>query len=376
MARVHGDEGFTNLRPLLVRERPGHHGHAGPPELRGLGKVLERADYVGVHLGPVLAGLLEELVLQGLLGRQPVHRVHRQQGPHKVLRRRGHLRPLVGLVHPPPGLDGEDLLLLVSEEWHVAADQDESDHSHAPEVALAGVAPVEDLGSDVVECSAAELHLRVGLPDVAEAEVDELEVVAVLLLVEEVLQLEVPVDDALGVKVVHSEEHLSQRDDRIGLGEALPCPHALEKLAALHALHDEVEPGGALVDIDEASHVRVIHAQEDLALALELAHLLLADAGEVETLHRVHSAGVFVGRPEHGAVVPGAQDLGLDGVVILELHREAPVATRDRVLAHARFRTGERGVQPLLAVGPAHGCRVQAAETPADSGTSCKAGMR
>ena len=34
----------------------------------------------------------------------------------------------------------------------------------------------------------------------------------------------------------------------------------------------------------------VVHAQEDLALGLELAHLVRGDAGEVETLHCVHSS--------------------------------------------------------------------------------------
>mmetsp|Transcript_31002 Transcript_31002/g.96461 ORF Transcript_31002/g.96461 Transcript_31002/m.96461 type:complete len:220 (+) Transcript_31002:761-1420(+) len=218
-------------------------------------------------------------MLEGLLRVEPHLRVHHQELLHEVEACGRDPRPAVlpHVVLPRP--DGADLLPLGgAAERHVADKEDEDDDAQTPEVALGGVALAEDLRGHVGEGAAAQLHLRVLLPDLAEPEVDELQEVGVLPLVEEVLQFQVPVHDPAAVDVVHGQQHLPGGAGRVLLREDLPLRHAVEQLAALHALHDQAERLLVLVDVHEPGHVRVVHAQEDLGLRHQLLFLLLADA--------------------------------------------------------------------------------------------------
>mmetsp|Transcript_37214 Transcript_37214/g.106296 ORF Transcript_37214/g.106296 Transcript_37214/m.106296 type:complete len:207 (-) Transcript_37214:132-752(-) len=188
LGRIHADEVLTDLCALFIGERPGHHLHTAPPELGSLAKRSQGVDHGLVHLA--LRGrppLRDPAVLERLRGREPHLGVHLQQGLGEgdgVLRDVG--PPL--RLHGVPALgDVVGLHRLRAGEGHVARQQDEDDDAEAPEVALAGVALHQHLGGHVGDGAQAGVHLAGGIPFLAEAKVDQLELLAPLPVVQEVL---------------------------------------------------------------------------------------------------------------------------------------------------------------------------------------------
>mmetsp|Transcript_115168 Transcript_115168/g.321930 ORF Transcript_115168/g.321930 Transcript_115168/m.321930 type:complete len:349 (+) Transcript_115168:1150-2196(+) len=234
------------------------------------------------------------------------------------------------------------LLFRHTPERRLSTEHDIGHDAQAPQVALARVALLQHLRRDVGEGAATDVHLDVRVPHLAEAEVDELQVRAALVVVEEVLQLEVPVHDAVGVDVVDREEHLPHRVRGVALGKPLHLRDAVEELAALTTLHDEVEDIVALVDVVEARDVRVVHAKEDLNLGLQLRLLLLRNGRELERLYGILQSALRMlahGHPDN-AVVAGAKDLVADIVVVVDLLRGLVIPARERDLPAS-------GLEPL-----------------------------
>mmetsp|Transcript_88532 Transcript_88532/g.275055 ORF Transcript_88532/g.275055 Transcript_88532/m.275055 type:complete len:319 (-) Transcript_88532:3-959(-) len=245
-------------------------------------------------------------MLEGLLRVEPHLRVHHQELLHEVEACGRDPRPAVlpHVVLPRP--DGADLLPLGgAAERHVADKEDEDDDAQTPEVALGGVALAEDLRGHVGEGAAAQLHLRVLLPDLAEPEVDELQEVGVLPLVEEVLQFQVPVHDPAAVDVVHGQQHLPGGVGRVPLLEPLLLLNAVKELAARHALHDECQFGVALVDGEQPADVRVVQLLYELDLGLPLLGTRLGPAGE---LHGALRARLLVPGLPHDRARPVVQE--------------------------------------------------------------------
>mmetsp|Transcript_100737 Transcript_100737/g.260249 ORF Transcript_100737/g.260249 Transcript_100737/m.260249 type:complete len:255 (+) Transcript_100737:510-1274(+) len=211
--RVQLYEGVAHLGPLLVRQRPGHHAHASTPEAGGLRKLGQGVcdAVVDVRRARQLVPLVDPWVQQRHLGRQPLFRIEDQQLRHEVLRFLRDARPDVLLHGVSTLLDGPDLAILGAGERHVPEEDNEDGDAQAPQVTLARVVLAQDLRRHVRERAAAEGHLGVGRPDLAEAEVDELQVVAVRGVVEEVLQLDVAVHDVVAVDVVEGQQHLPGR---------------------------------------------------------------------------------------------------------------------------------------------------------------------
>mmetsp|Transcript_94064 Transcript_94064/g.303887 ORF Transcript_94064/g.303887 Transcript_94064/m.303887 type:complete len:230 (-) Transcript_94064:204-893(-) len=208
---------------------------------------------------------------------------------------------------------------MLAMEGHVTEQQDEDDHPHAPEVAFVGVARArQDLRRHVRQRAAAQFHLPVVGGVSAKAEVDELQVVEFLGIIQKVLQLDVSVDDALGVQVVGRQQDLVHGVRGVPLAEPVQLLDPLEELPAHEALHDQPELALVLVDVCEPGHVRVVHGQEDLQFVPQLALLPLRESVQLEGLHGVLELVGLGGRQVHSAVVARAEALGLHHIVVFE----------------------------------------------------------
>mmetsp|Transcript_94327 Transcript_94327/g.266687 ORF Transcript_94327/g.266687 Transcript_94327/m.266687 type:complete len:294 (+) Transcript_94327:814-1695(+) len=286
-------------------------------------------------------------MLEGLLGGEPLLGVDHQQLRDEVLRVDADLVPVLGLLLVPCLLDVPLLRLLVALERHVPEKQDEDGDAQAPQVALGGVALAQNLWGDVGQSSAAQAELGVWRPDLAKAKVDELQVIRFLALVQKILELDVPVNNVVGMYVGHRQQHLPRGGDRVLLGEPLPSHHALEELAPAHALHHEAQELRALVAVDEPHNVRVVHAEEYLGFGLELLLLFFADAVQLEALDRAQLLGVIVLRQKNLSTVASAQDFARSSVVVLEPLGQAVIPPSDGSDGGA----GRRAVHGLLQAG-------------------------
>mmetsp|Transcript_56615 Transcript_56615/g.143329 ORF Transcript_56615/g.143329 Transcript_56615/m.143329 type:complete len:204 (+) Transcript_56615:1266-1877(+) len=148
---------------------------------------------------------------------------------------------------------------------------------------------------------------------------------------------------AMGVDVVHSQQHLPYSVRRVFFREPLYLRYAIEQLAALHALHHEGERVITLVDVEEACYVRVIHAQEDLDLGFELAPLVFGEGGvQLELLDRkpLVATAVFGHCHPHDAIVARAKSLVHDLIIVRKLLPILVVAPREGNLTNS-------GLEPL-----------------------------
>mmetsp|Transcript_35936 Transcript_35936/g.100955 ORF Transcript_35936/g.100955 Transcript_35936/m.100955 type:complete len:361 (-) Transcript_35936:317-1399(-) len=237
---VHLYERIAHLGALLVGQGPSHHVHRGSPEVGCLGETAQGVDGRLVDLVVAredVVALLDPRGLQRLGSAEPRRGVDHEQRLDEVLGLRRDLLPLPLLPAVPALSDQPDLGLLRAGERHVPEQQDEHRDPQAPHVALAAVALAQDLGRDVRQRPTAELHLGVGLPDLREAKVYELQVFRSLLLVQEVLQLDISVDHICLMEIVQREQHLPSGVASILLRKALLFEYSLEHLAARHALH-------------------------------------------------------------------------------------------------------------------------------------------
>lgn len=94
------------------------------------------------------------------------------------------------------------------------------------------------LGRHVRNRSGVDLVLAVCIAHAGDAEVDDLDLHLAGGLEEDVLELEVPMNDAPDVAVVHCVDYLEDDPARLGLRDSAPLLHPLVELAACRALHD------------------------------------------------------------------------------------------------------------------------------------------
>mmetsp|Transcript_53081 Transcript_53081/g.104761 ORF Transcript_53081/g.104761 Transcript_53081/m.104761 type:complete len:311 (+) Transcript_53081:617-1549(+) len=261
---VHGDEIFPHLCALLVRQRPCHDVHADPPKLRRTRELPQGLDdaVIHLHLGVLGGPHSDPLMVQGLLSGQTLARIQLQQFLHEVDTLRRDAAPPFGLHSVFAGHDVRPQHFVRPRERHVSAEQHKNNNAQAPQIALEVVVPGEHLRSDVRQRSATDVHVDVRLPHFAETEIDQLQVIAVLAVVQEVLHLEVPMDDTVAVEVVQGDQHLLGRVRRMRLRETLALDHAVEELPALQAFHDQVQELVGLIHVVEPRNVRVIHPHE------------------------------------------------------------------------------------------------------------------
>ena len=118
---------------------------------------------------------------------------------------------------------------------------------------------VEDLGGDVVRSAELLVEVTVGVVDEGRAEVDDLDLVELFVLLEQdVLRLQVTMHDISLVAVVDAGEDLFHEDSSIALAELTTLENLVEELTTLADLSDQVI---ALLVLEELVHlddVRVV----------------------------------------------------------------------------------------------------------------------
>mmetsp|Transcript_37179 Transcript_37179/g.79316 ORF Transcript_37179/g.79316 Transcript_37179/m.79316 type:complete len:417 (-) Transcript_37179:698-1948(-) len=192
---------------------------------------------------------------EAVLGAQSLVRINQQQVPNHVLRPLRGVPPviLVELVLPQ-FRHLQQRLAIVGVEGRVSPQQDEHDDPHGEQVGLGPVLfPPEYLRRDVPGSAAHGLQtVLLVLPrDLGgEAEVSDLDLVVIVpMLEEQILGLEVAMGDALGVHVLDGAEEDGAHVAGLGLGVAGLVDDAVEELAPVEVLGDQV------VVVDRDDHV-------------------------------------------------------------------------------------------------------------------------
>ena len=126
---------------------------------------------------------------------------------------------------------------------------------------------VEDLGGDVVRSAELLVEVTVGVVDEGRAEVDDLDLVELFVLLEQdVLRLQVTMHDISLVAVVDAGEDLFHEDSSIALAELTTLEDLVEELTTFADLSNQVI---ALLILEELVHlddVRVIDFFENIDL--------------------------------------------------------------------------------------------------------------
>jgi hypothetical protein len=209
----------------------------------------------------------------------------------------------------------------------------EEDYAGGPDVALLIVLLAKHLGSDVVGSAYPRVEYLAGLLLLnCDSEVDELDR-AGLLFEEDVLRLDVPVHDVLGVDVGQRFQDLlgdlaCLRNRYLALGDAL------EEFAALAQLHYEHIVVLVVVDLVELGDVGVVQRLQDLDLVEEALVLLRVHVRLLDLLGRADDARVL---PAHlvDAAEPAAAQLAPHLVVVQEtalLHLQETHPTHPNLL--------------------------------------------
>mmetsp|Transcript_64471 Transcript_64471/g.135283 ORF Transcript_64471/g.135283 Transcript_64471/m.135283 type:complete len:248 (-) Transcript_64471:271-1014(-) len=144
-------------------------------------------------------------------------------------------------------------------------------------------------------------------------------------------------NDPMTVHVVQSQQHLAGSFSCILLGVPLLLGDSLEELATLQTLHDQVHVFFGLVDVVQSGDVGVVHTQEDLYLGVQLSPLVGTDVRQLKCLHCkfLMVVWVFTSRQSHDPIVPGAQHLLDNIVVVLDADWEAMIPAVDAELAQS-----------------------------------------
>mmetsp|Transcript_37113 Transcript_37113/g.114351 ORF Transcript_37113/g.114351 Transcript_37113/m.114351 type:complete len:216 (-) Transcript_37113:478-1125(-) len=208
------------LQPVAAAEGP------QAVEVAGLQRRVRRA----------ARGVLQPGLLQRRLRAAALLRGVGQQLADEALGVVGHALPVILREGVPAGAHAaEDLVLRAAHEGRVAAEQHVHDDAEAPEVRGLVVLAGEHLGGDVVgRARLRRQHLAL-LELAGEAEVDDLQDVALDGLCrqeDKVLRLQVSVGDVQPVHVAHSSEDLLHDHGRLALREAAGLEDAVEELAA------------------------------------------------------------------------------------------------------------------------------------------------
>ena len=234
-------EGLEDLGEVvalaLVQKLGGDEGESGLLHGR---VVLEVSEVLkGLNSLVLLDGELGELLDPGVFERVGRARsgvlVKGEQAADKVLGILADLLPdavlereltLADLLH--------DLLIGLTVEGGHTGKEDVDEDTAGPDVTLVVVGLVEDLGGDVVRSSELLVKGTVGVVDEGGAEINDLDLVELLVLLEKnVLGLQVAMHDVVLMAVVDAGENLLHEDGGITLAEFSAVKDLVEELTTL-----------------------------------------------------------------------------------------------------------------------------------------------
>mmetsp|Transcript_37666 Transcript_37666/g.97412 ORF Transcript_37666/g.97412 Transcript_37666/m.97412 type:complete len:208 (-) Transcript_37666:308-931(-) len=186
---------------------------------------------------------LDPRVVQRLLRTQASPAVEDEQRAQEVLRRRRQAIE-VGVVIDITCLDLplQNGVLIAAEGW-AAREEHPSDDTERPHVGLLRVGLPEHLRRHEVGGAAGLGHSAVVVPELREAEVDDLDLLLLVIGEHHVLGLDVPVDDLLR-QVVEVAQRIADLIEVLRselVGERAGAAEEVEHAAALGELHAEVD---------------------------------------------------------------------------------------------------------------------------------------
>mmetsp|Transcript_3384 Transcript_3384/g.8423 ORF Transcript_3384/g.8423 Transcript_3384/m.8423 type:complete len:228 (-) Transcript_3384:14-697(-) len=225
--------------------------------MREIHQCINRALIYKMMILKMVVPVLDPRMFECLGGCKPHLRIDQQKVLHKV---KGMLRYFVPCILFHRILAVSDRVFSIStSKRHVANQQDECDDAQAPHVALVRIALLcKYLWSKIGERPTRQRHFRVGRPYFAEAEINKLQLVAVLLLIQEVLQLQVSMHNMMSVNIVYCQQHLPHCICSILFIELSPLGDSIEELSTLHALHNQVQSIIRLIDIHKPCYVGMV----------------------------------------------------------------------------------------------------------------------
>ena len=231
----------------------------------------ELCELRAVEPGPVLVLLAEPGVEEGVPGRDALVWVLHQQLLHQVLRRHRDVLPLTvtELVLTLHVLI-QNLVWAVAFEKRPARQNDVKDDSNAEYVRLAVVALLlEELGGDVARTAAAQVELLgVVFDHGGQAEVGNFQIPVVLLRGEEqVLRLQVPMHDVLGMQVLKRADEVLHHRPGVGLSIQALTLDLVEELTTLEVRQEQVDVLGRLVGLVQLDHVFMVNFTQHIDLS-------------------------------------------------------------------------------------------------------------
>mmetsp|Transcript_114737 Transcript_114737/g.244821 ORF Transcript_114737/g.244821 Transcript_114737/m.244821 type:complete len:217 (+) Transcript_114737:1010-1660(+) len=165
-------------------------------------------------------------------------------------------------------------LLLLAMEGRVACKEHPHNHAQAPQVTLLRIALAgEHVGADICDGPAGSHHQRRRVPDLGEAEVDELQLCGVVALVKEILELQVPVNDFVTVKEADRMEHLPRCICCVGITVDALFLETVIEFPSVAALREQADIRLRLIDIMETGDVGMVQREVDLNLGRQLLQL-------------------------------------------------------------------------------------------------------
>lgn len=242
---------------------------------------------------------------------------------------------MIQVVLSPPNF-GKDLASVFALEWQVATHEHVEEHSEGPHVTLVVVVAVKDFGGHIIGRAGHIMQLLSSLRPLGQPKINDLDLV--IRRNHDVLGLDVPVDDALGVYVVQGTEELFHivRSHVLRENLVLLRSDLFKKFAAANELHDEVDVLLVDVGLIVAHNVRMVQLGQDFYFLLDGIQMII----QLRLVHHLDRHDVLlvvlVEGLEDFSEGAGAQNLrlGINLVILLELLGALllPRAQRERLL--------------------------------------------
>ena len=166
-----------------------------------------------------------------------------------------------------------DLLIGLTVEGRLSAEQDVKDDTDAPDIALFSVGTLDDFRSEIVGGTKDTVHGVLVVDAARGTEIDKFDDLVMLVLEVDVLRLDITVHNAALMQIVDSAKKLTNHVSSLDFTELHVHGDALVESAAVHHLIDEVHLLAVFVHLDNLSNVRMVKLLQQFNLFEQLAPL-------------------------------------------------------------------------------------------------------